>query len=415
MPVPTTSAEQQAEQQEARESILPASSRQSSTGAAAATGVTWKGWLALAVFTLQNSTSALYGQFVLQQRPRCNPRVMVMLQEAAIKLPTSVLLYWIECGGVLRGTRSLVTDVRERPRTWALMFFPAVCYTVGAVLQMVGASNLEASTGAVTFQSKILFTASCSVALLGTRLSRTQLVALLVLSCGVVLANTGTATASGLGGGGGGGGGKRNRLHVMNPELGVAAWLGAALCSAFASVYFEKTVKMRPEGESQPSLWLRNIQMSLASCAFGAVLVALDPDPHLPQRGLLYNFDEHVWAFVIWGGLGGMVIALVIKHADNILRGFAAGLALILTSVGSRVLFEFVFTAQFVVGAAMVAFSIFLYSYNGKLHERLLDSWLCCAGGGGRGGAASVLPSSPTAALCSPKGGAAASEPLLSS
>ena len=214
----------------------------------AATGVTWKGWLALAVFTVQNSTSALYGQFVLQQRPRCNPRVMVLLQEAAIKLPTSLLLYWIESGGALRGTRRLMVDARERPRTWALMWFPAVCYTVGAILQMVGASNLDASTGAVTFQSKILFTAACSVALLGTRLSRVQLLALLILSCGVALANFGAATASG-------GGGQRKQLHVMHPQLGVAAWLGAALCSALASVYFEMMVKMSPEGEARPSLW----------------------------------------------------------------------------------------------------------------------------------------------------------------
>ena len=56
----------------------------------------------LGVFTLQNSLSALYGQFVLQDRPRCNARVLVLVQELAIKLPMSLQLYANEQGGVLR-------------------------------------------------------------------------------------------------------------------------------------------------------------------------------------------------------------------------------------------------------------------------------------------------------------------------
>lgn len=38
--------------------------------------------------------------------------------------------------------------------------------------------------------------------------------------------------------------------------LGMGAMLTAALCTSFASVYFERMLK----GERQPSLWLRNIQ-----------------------------------------------------------------------------------------------------------------------------------------------------------
>ena len=48
---------------------------------------------------------------------------------------------------------------------------------------------------------------------------------------------------------------------------------------------------------------------------------------HAPSRALT------ALALVLVG-LGGIVVALVIKHADNIRRGFAAGLALILTSLG---------------------------------------------------------------------------------
>ena len=231
-------------------------------------GVTWKGWVALAVFTLQNALSALYGQYVLQNRPRCNARVMVLMQELAIKLPLSLLLYAVEKRGVVPMLQSLATDARERPRVWLRMGFPAVCYTVGAILQMIGGANLDASAGQVTFQSKILFTAACSVALLGTRLSRMQLAALLLLSCGVVLADVGPALLHHHGGAVAEHSASFKRstplpaLRPMHPKVGVAAWLGAALCSALASVYFEKMVKRStPVDEPAPSLWLRNIQV----------------------------------------------------------------------------------------------------------------------------------------------------------
>jgi hypothetical protein len=85
------------------------------------------------------------------------------------------------------------------------------------------------------------------------------------------------------------------------------------------------------------------------------------------RRGLLHNFDVYVWLFILLGGMGGMIIALVIKHADNILRGFASGLALILTSLGSHLLYGFAFTPEFVCGTCMVVASIFLY--NGKAQD----------------------------------------------
>lgn len=42
------------------------------------------------------------------------------------------------------------------------------------------------------------------------------------------------------------------------PSLGLAAFFTAAMCTSFASVYFEKMLK----SDSQPSLWLRNIQLA---------------------------------------------------------------------------------------------------------------------------------------------------------
>ena len=39
--------------------------------------------------------------------------------------------------------------------------------------------------------------------------------------------------------------------------------------------------------------------------------------------------------------MGGILVAVTIKYADNILRGFAQGLALIVGALGSWLLFSF--------------------------------------------------------------------------
>lgn len=61
---------------------------------------------------------------------------------------------------------------------------------------------------------------------------------------------------------------------------------------------------------------------------------------------------------------GGLLVAVVVKYADNILKGFACSLAIIITCVLSIFFFGFQLSFQFTVGAALVIGSIFLYGYT---------------------------------------------------
>ena len=55
-------------------------------------------------------------------------------------------------------------------------------------------------------------------------------------------------------------------------------------------------------------------------------------------------------AVVLVGALGGMVTAVVIKYADNILKGFATSIAIIISCIVSIIFFDFVLTLKFVMG-----------------------------------------------------------------
>ena len=59
--------------------------------------------------------------------------------------------------------------------------------------------------------------------------------------------------------------------------------------------------------------------------------------------------------------IGGLCVAFVIKHADNILKGFACALATIVASIVSVPLFGFIITIEFVFGMLLVVMSTLLY------------------------------------------------------
>lgn len=65
--------------------------------------------------------------------------------------------------------------------------------------------------------------------------------------------------------------------------------------------------------------------------------------------------------------VGGLLVAVVVKYADNILKGFATSFAIILSCVVSLYLFNFVLSIQFIVGASLVMLAIYFYSTNSKL------------------------------------------------
>ena len=82
------------------------------------------------------------------------------------------------------------------------------------------------------------------------------------------------------------------------------------------------------------------------------------------MSGFLHGYDNFVWFTVAQNALGGLLVAVVVKYADNILKGFACSLAIIITCVASVFIFDFSLSLQFCSGAGLVMSSIFLYGYQ---------------------------------------------------
>lgn len=288
--------------------------------------VSWKGWAALATFAVQNGVAVLVMRYSKLYGAQYSSQVAVLMQELAIKLPLCSVLYAVECGGVISAARSVVTDLRERYVEWAQLAVPALLYTVQNTMMYVGYANVEAAIGQITYQSKILWTALFSVLILGKKLSQNQWLALVILALGVIAVQGIDSKPSPSSQG------AQHRMQhhrhgrkhreetsaserqmaTQNPLLGVGALVLAAVCTGFASVYFEKMLK----GASQPSLWLRNIQLALYSSVIAALGVALSGDEKIARHGWFYGMDHMTtWWSMIWQASGGILVAVTIKYA----------------------------------------------------------------------------------------------------
>lgn len=109
---------------------------------------------------------------------------------------------------------------------------------------------------------------------------------------------------------------------------------------------------------------MRNVQLSLLSLPFGTITYLINNE--WSMKNLLNGFDGFVWYLVVLQAAGGLLVAVVVKYADNILKGFATSVAIVISCIVSIYLFNFILTVQFACGTMFVIGSIFLYGYVPK-------------------------------------------------
>jgi UDP-sugar transporter A1/2/3 len=102
--------------------------------------------------------------------------------------------------------------------------------------------------------------------------------------------------------------------------------------------------------------------MSFFSVILGLVFVVMLQDgTTIAERGFFVNYTPLTWTVIGIQALGGLIVALVVKYADNILKGFATSISIILSSVVSVWLFNFSVSGSFLLGAAFVIYATYLY------------------------------------------------------
>ncbi|CAK9055517.1 unnamed protein product [Durusdinium trenchii] len=147
--------------------------------------------------------------------------------------------------------------------------------------------------------------------------------------------------------------------------MGFLAALGACFASGFGGVFMEMVLK-----GSATSIWLRNAQLAI----FGASTAAWVVFQEGHEAPLVHGYTFWVWLMAFTVASGGMLVAAVLKYADNILRQFSTAISVILTTaLSALVLEDITLDMMFAAGTVLTIGATFMYS--GMLDD-FLPKWM---------------------------------------
>ncbi|CAM2702032.1 unnamed protein product [Rotaria socialis] len=283
-------------------------------------------YVSLVALTLQNALSILLLRYVRTVPGERFIKSTAVINSEFQKTILSILLLIHEERNVIAAFKLMYNKIVRQPYDTFKTGIPALLYTLQNNLLFIAISNLDAATFQVSYQLKIFTTAVLMVIILRRQLNLVQWLALFLLFLGISLVQVENMTTA-------------TPKQDVNALYGLFAVMAACTLSGLAGVYFEKILK-----GSDVSVWIRNIQLEVKA------------------KGFLYGYTNMVWIATLVHSVGGLIVALVVKHADNILKGFATSAAIVLSCIVSMMLFDFELTILFTLGSGLVIFSIFLYS-----------------------------------------------------
>ncbi|XP_023682465.1 UDP-galactose translocator [Paramormyrops kingsleyae] len=306
-------------------------------------------YLSLAILVVQNASLILSIRYVRTlPGDRFFTTSAVVMAEVLKVLTCLVIILFQKRGNVTDFIVLLSDSIFVQYLDTLKLAVPSLIYTLQNNLQYVAISNLPAATFQVTYQLKILTTALFSVLMLRKSLSRVQWVSLVLLFAGVALVQVEQE-------------GKQKETSVaginQNYAVGLVAVVVSCLSSGFAGVYFEKILK-----GSSASVWMRNVQLGIFGTGLGLLGLWWNDGPSISEKGFLFGYTPMVWGVIFNQAFGGLLVAVVVKYADNILKGFATSFSIIVSTVTSVYLFGFHVDLLFTLGAGLVIGAVYMYS-----------------------------------------------------
>uniref|UniRef100_A0A915NVQ5 UDP-galactose transporter n=1 Tax=Meloidogyne floridensis TaxID=298350 RepID=A0A915NVQ5_9BILA len=307
-------------------------------------------WLSLFILIAQTTALVLtlrYSRTQIGEGPKYLSSTAVLMAEIVKFITCVFVLFFQNDWSFDRLLRVLNADVFNRLNETTKIGVPALLY-------------VDAATYQVTYQLKILTTAFFSVTMLNKKLNILKWIALLLLTGGVALVQLPKNSS------------KPNITYDHNSSdrlIGLFAILAACFSSGFAGVYLERILKTASVFSNLKFFYFFlifrfnfGLKISFFSI-FGAFAMTWIYDwEQVKLWGFFHGYNTTIWIVVALQAYGGLVIALVVKYADNILKGFAVSLSILLSSfISWGLLNDFEPSFTFVLGASIVILSTFLY------------------------------------------------------
>ncbi|XP_056585502.1 UDP-galactose translocator [Triplophysa dalaica] len=306
-------------------------------------------YISLAILVIQNASLILSIRYVRTLPGDHFFTTSAVVMAEVLKVFTCLVIILIQQKGNLKNFAMLLyNSLFVQYLDTLKLAVPSLIYTLQNNLQYVAISNLPAATFQVTYQLKILTTALFSVLMLRKSLSKIQWISLVLLFAGVAIVQVDQESGK-----------QKETLNSPNQNyvIGLVSVIISCLSSGFAGVYFEKILK-----GSSASVWIRNVQLGIFGILLGLLGLWWSNGTAIAEKGFLFGYTSLVWGVIFNQAFGGLLVAVVVKYADNILKGFATSFSIIVSTITSVYLFGFHVDLVFTLGAGLVIGAVYMYS-----------------------------------------------------
>ncbi|GFO14133.1 CMP-sialic acid transporter [Plakobranchus ocellatus] len=243
---------------------------------------------------------------------------------------------------------------------------PALLYCVNNNVSVLVQTEMDPATFMVLSNLKILFTAALYRLFFRKKLGHRKLFAICLLTCGGIF-NSMAALSS-------------KSSHSLS-EIHVT-WIGLiTLCcycfiSGFSGVFTEFIFKK----DHHLSVYLQNAILYSFGMVFSFVGWLLQARNRMMDTGncdafnLFYGYTVFTWALVLTQVPTGLIISMIMKFSNNMVRLFVIASAPLVTTVLSSILFGLKIQAEFVVSAVLIIISAILYNMNAQTGSKTLHA-----------------------------------------
>nr|CAD2201170.1 unnamed protein product [Meloidogyne enterolobii] len=153
--------------------------------------------------------------------------------------------------------------------------------------------------------------------------------------------------------------GNESPEHKNEELIGLLTIFVMCWTSAFAGVYLEGVLK-----QSSCDIWMQNIRISLITLPFALLTIVNDADKIQKRGGFFAGWTWRLWLIVLSSSANGLIVAFVVKYADNIKKSYCQTVALGGTALLSILLGDSQFSFSLIGGVSLVICSVFLYTLN---------------------------------------------------
>jgi UDP-sugar transporter A1/2/3 len=261
---------------------------------------------------------------------------------------------------------NLRMDLQQNYRAVLKLAVPAILYAVQNNLSYFALARLSAVTFQVLQQLRIPTTALMAVLLMDKQLTIRHWSALFLLTAGVACVQLASVSESN----------QEAKGEASSAWMGFAALLINSASSGFAGIYFERLVKgtapkpprrtisqLRMPLPRERSVWLQSMELGFFGLLFSLILALVGESGATIRRlGFFYGYDSMTWLVVGMQATGGMLVAMVIRYADSLLKAFATAASIVLSGVITFGIMGHQLSIEFVLGVSLVAGAVYLYA-----------------------------------------------------